>query len=83
MLLARINEMHTISSSPFSLTIKEIRLERLSQENNFESSASLTNPLRSNMYYNFTDGVCFDGVKDYCSILKEVEPLLVIEFKAS
>ena len=70
-LISSINELYNVSDKPFSLTIDEIRLQKLNKENTYDAIISVKNPLKANLWYAFTNNICFDGVKDFCSITGE------------
>lgn len=82
-LLAIINELYNVSDVPFILNIQEINLKKLNTDNIYESVTSLKNPFGWNISYAYTDEACFDGVKDFCSLIHKADPLLTINYRAS
>ena len=81
--LAVINELYNVSDKPFLLSIEEINLKKLNTDNIYENITSLKNPLGANLFYTYTDDACFDGTKDFCSLINKADPLLVITYHAS
>jgi len=82
-LISTINELYNASDKASSLNISEIHLEKLMQDNIYKTIVTLANPLESHIFYAYTNNTCFDGVKDFCSLIGETDPLLTIEFSAS
>ena len=82
-LISSINELYNVSDKPFSLTIDEIRLQKLNKENTYDTIISVKNPLKANLWYAFTNNICFDGVKDFCSITGEWDPVFSLNMKTS
>lgn len=39
--------------------------------------------MKASVFYSYNDSTCFDGVKDFCSIVKELDPLLTIQYSTS
>ncbi len=39
--------------------------------------------MKASVFYSYNSSICFDGAKDFCSIVKELDPLLTLQYSAS
>lgn len=81
-LMGTINELFSPSEKTVFFNIKEIALRRFSN-GQYEPLASLKNPLQSNLFYEYIGTKCFDGTKDFCSLVWEQDPVLTLRYRAS
>ena len=81
--IATIQELNTTTDIPFLLNIREINLKKLTKEGSFETISALKNPLKGSVFYSYENDTCFDGIKDFCSLIGEADPVLTLKYSAS
>jgi hypothetical protein len=82
-LLGTINELFKVSDKTFTTIIKEVSLKKLIKENNFDTVVSKKNLLKASIHYYYIGSDCFDGNKDFCSLIGKIDPFFSINYSAS